>query len=605
MAESASTPRGGKKVTIHTNFVGHHVQIRCDRAKPACENCSLARVSCIFTARPAEARKSVRQQLSETQRQVQILETLVTDRGARSRGSCGPPEALRSSRGVHSAQPDLHDTDDFGAALSTFQQHLENSWPEGDRSSYSATFYSVISQQTGSQFNLDDFFHQVTQSYKSRYATEGRPQPVPKWPEKLLVKQCLDYYSRKGIYSVFPVADTGVFYELLDAGVLDDLETPSRTANKACLVAFTALIAQLHRHSPIFAHAEPDAYIRAVLMLLPNLFMEGADVRTLETFIILAIYIQPTGQSYPAEMLLAAAVRIIYRLGGHRQRPPDGAQGQNQSHYHLRALFWLSYWIDKEMCLRACREPIINDADCDLELPSTYVSQSSTYQFLQAPISSDILLFPSDLRLALIKSRIYRLLYSEVARAQTEAIRMQRILELDQELGALESSFPAHCQPHVFATPDCPVYAFHDLSMRGVTLHLDYYYCVKRIHEANAACSTPSSFSSGMGLSYQTSRCMLIYIIQVHSFITWHSFWIYAQWLLSAVVSLFNHCMCNPTSPSFAGDIEILENTMEVFTSRNQNSQGARCFPPFYITEAFIDTLIRLAKQSFVQATSM
>ncbi|KAE8420431.1 hypothetical protein BDV36DRAFT_249823 [Aspergillus pseudocaelatus] len=597
MPEINHAPRGGRNRSACD--LCRHRKIRCDRAQPSCENCLLARVSCTFTVKPTEARKSIRQRLSETQRQVQNLESLITNSDSASRG---PEQA--STHNNYSAQAHFHDTAGFENALSTFQQHLEYSWPGGDRSSHRASFCSAIFHHTGSHFDLDNFFRQVTDSYQSRYGIEEKKQATSQWPDKRLVRNCIEYYDRKGLYSVFPIVDIRVVREIFDAGVLDDPSKASPVANKACLVAFTALIAQLHRHSPMFAHAKPDAYVRAVLSLLPDLFMEEADVRTLETFIILTIYIPPTGQSYPAEMMLAAAVRILYKLGGHRQNNPDGDQGTH-NHYHIRSLFWLSYWMDKEMSLRACREPMINDASCDLELPSTYVSQSSTYQFLQAPLSSDILLYPSDLRLALIKSKIYRLLHSDSGRAHPESTRMQRILELDQELSALESSFPAHCQPHVFATPDCPLYAFHDLSMRGVTLHLDYYYCVKRIHEASAACSTQYSFSSGMGLSHQTSRCMLLYINQVKSFITWHSFWIYAQWLLSAVISLFYHCMSNPTSPTFSGDLEILENTRDIFSSLMRSTEEGKCIAPFYITEAFVDTLIRFAKQSYMKATAI
>lgn len=116
---------------------------------------------------------------------------------------------------------------------------------------------------------------------------EDKKQAISQWPDKRLVRNCIEYYDRKGLYSVFPIVDIRVIRELFDAGVLDDQSKASPVANKACLVAFTALIAQLHRHSPMFANAKPDTYVRAVLSLLPDLFMEEADVRTLETFIIL------------------------------------------------------------------------------------------------------------------------------------------------------------------------------------------------------------------------------------------------------------------------------------------------------------------------------
>lgn len=80
---------------------------------------------------------------------------------------------------------------------------------------------------------------------------------------------------------------------------------------------------------------------------------------------------------------------------------------------------------------------------------------------------------------------------------------------------------------------------------------------------------------------------------------------IYAQWLLSAVISLFYHCMSNPTSPTFSGDLEILENTRDIFTSLMTSTEDGKCIAPFYITEAFVDTLVQFAKQSYIKATAI
>ncbi|KAE8153241.1 hypothetical protein BDV25DRAFT_149908 [Aspergillus avenaceus] len=599
MTDSDGPARGNNKIRSACDLCRHR-KIRCDRAKPSCENCALARIPCTFTSRPAEARKSVRQQLSETRSQVQALESLIT----RDPRSVPRPQEVPPSGSVPASRPNLHDTAHLDTALWSFQQQLENCWPGGARSPHKDTFCAVVSRHTGNHFTLDNAFEQISQSYRSQYVVTKKQQASPEWPDPLLVKQCVEYYDFKNLYSVFPVVESRVVRELLNEGILDDPGKPTRAANRACLAAFTALIATIHRHKPAFARAEPDVYIRAALATLPDLFMEEPDVRTLEAFILLVLYIHPTGQDHPADMLLAAAVRIVFQLGGHRSNPDESLR-KHHSHYHLRALFWLCYFMDKKSTIRTFQEPLINDSSCDLELPPTYVPQSSTHQFLQAPLTPQILLFPSDLRLALIQSKIYNLLYSDWARAQPEARRLQHILELDKELSAMESTFPAHCQPHVFASKDSPVYAFHDLSMRGVSLHLDYYYCVKRVHEANNATSAISSLSSGMELSYQTSRCILLYVNQVSSFITWHSFWIYSQPMLSAVLSIVYHCICNPVSPGFVEDLEMLERTMNIFTSLIGNSDDPTPFPPFYITEAFIHTMIRLARQSYVKAAGM
>lgn len=177
---------------------------------------------------------------------------------------------------------------------------------------------------------------------------------------------------------------------------------------------------------------------------------------------------------------------------------------------------------------------MINDIDCDLRLPDNYISSWSHDHFFHRPLSSQVLLYTSDLRLALIKSKIYALLYSDHGRAQPEARRLQYIRELDEELNALKSSFPASCWPDVFATGDAPDYTFHDLSLRGVNLHLEYYFCLGKIHGASNAYSLTSPHSwtflpSSAELFYQESRTMLLYISRIRQFLNWHTYWYVAD----------------------------------------------------------------------------
>lgn len=293
---------------------------------------------------------------------------------------------------------------------------------------------------------------------------------------------------------------------------------------------------------------------------------------------------------------------------------------------HLRAIFWHCYILDKELAIRFGRPPLINDIDCDLRLPDNYISSWSHDHFFHRPLSSQILLYTSDLRLALIKSKIYALLYSDHGRAQPEARRLQYIRELDEELNALKSSFPASCWPDVFATGDSPDYTFHDLSLRGVNLHLEYYFCLGKIHGASSAYSltSPHSWSflpSSAELFYQESRTMLLYISRIRRFLNWHTYWyvagfhtptrstnprfvnrIHAQFILTAVVSLFRHLIISPTADTFIRDLQILENTAETFSDLDRESRATRRFAPFFFTSCFTRKLVFLAKQSSRQA---
>lgn len=242
------------------------------------------------------------------------------------------------------------------------------------------------------------------------------------------------------------------------------------------------------------------------------------------------VYISPLGQPVSAELLLGIAIQVLYNLGGHKIRPTPETPGRSQQSLHLRALFWLCYGIDSEFSIRKGQPPMLSDVHCDLDLPVNYTSKSSEHHFYWKPLSSKELLYPSDLRLNLIKSKIYKLLYSEKNASHSEARRIQLIRELDHDLSTLRSEFPVDCRPDLFATENAPDYLFHDLSIRGVSIHLEYYYCLGKIHGANNSYNIPaqdswSPLQSSAEICYEAARSTLIYVSRVQHIINYHTFW--------------------------------------------------------------------------------
>lgn len=357
------------------------------------------------------------------------------------------------------------------------------------------------------------------------------------------------YYESNKLYAIFPMVDTVALKRLLDADELGLHEGTIDAASHACLTALTAFITRLRHHEPAFAEADSSAYMQAVLSMLPQLVMEHTNIRVLEALLILvgpACYstlhngfsdyfqtadLAPQGQPQTAELVMSLAVRILYNLKGNINKLSSPDPEQIHLHHHLRALFWVCYSIDKEMSLRRCQPPIINDADCDLDLPATYVSVTSDHQFFHSPLSLQELLYPTDLRLAVLKSKIYRLLYSPSSLTQSEGARLQVIRQLDEELSDLKSQFPAVCQPDMYANGDVPDSLLHDLSLRGVNTHLEYYHCLSKIHGAciSGSCGSVmrnlSPPSSSMELCYQASRSTLLYICRIHHLIMKETFW--------------------------------------------------------------------------------
>ncbi|KAJ5749599.1 transcriptional regulator family: Fungal Specific TF [Penicillium manginii] len=588
-------------------------KIRCDRATPACETCQLAGLPCIFTPQPVQNRKGLRQELADSQARVQQLEEALVAAQQSTHSTPGGNYESSTTASLSSAispapqnlAPQdspatslVTDTHCLDTALASFRWHIAYCGLGNPLSTTRAAFYSNIFQRTGSTFDLDDFLNELVQPLIAQGLKGTRRSASIKWPSTPLVQQCVTYYTEAGLYSLFPFADAEALQVLVKADVLNHPST-TRAAYRACLAAFTANITQMHRHDPMFRDADPDAYAHAALSLVPGIITEPVDTRTVEAIMMIPQY---------AEMLLGIAIQALYNLGAHRMRPASETNIKPQQSNHLRALFWLAYGMDREFASRKSQPPLINEADCDLDLPPAYVLTSSAKHFYFKPLSSKELLYPTDLRLVLIKSRIYRLLYSVQSKTYTETQRLQHIREVDQELSDIKSEYPAEFRPDSFATESAPDYLFHDLSIRGVSVHLEYYYCLGKIHGANSTAKqilssrSRSPLTSSEEICYESARSTLIYVGRVRHYINYHTFWIHAQFVLTAVVTLFRFLIMLPAAETFMRDIQIIEEIAEIFAPARQTDEDGDFFPPFHLTHAFIMKLVSLAKMARARA---
>ncbi|BCS25694.1 uncharacterized protein APUU_50405S [Aspergillus puulaauensis] len=542
-----------------------HRKIRCDRAKPACETCRLAAVPCVFTPLPARPRKTIHQKLADTRAQIQQLEEEL-------RAQKRPSPILRY------AGPRLEEPGRFDTAIAAFQWHMPFFDPDPI-------------------FDLDEFYRELIEEAGSPCESEPTSFGIVKWPSARLVRCALHYYKSTGLYSVFPAVDVDEVDRILNSSNFDLEGESIDVASRACLAAFTALVTGLRRDEPVFVAigADPIAYVRAALTLLPELAMHDTNVRALEALLLLTLYICPLGLPQTGEVLLSMAVKILFNLGGNTKNPKQNGQ-------HLRALFWVAYGIDKENCLRRSRPPLINDADCDLDLPGTYVSEYADYHFFggESSPSSTALLYPADLRMAILKSRIYRLLYSVEGQRQSMARRLQYIRELDQELSDMKADFPHRCQPDGFAWGSVPDTLFHDLNLRGVSIHLGYYFCLTKIHAA--ASMGNDSFSppppSSVEVCYQAARSTLLYISRVRQGIIPETYWIYAQFIITAVLALYRRLLVAPDGSYVYDDIQIMDEIAGIFSRLyNSSCDAGRPFAPYMITERFVSKITALARE--------
>ena len=196
-------------------------------------------------------------------------------------GSSASPSQIRDLHPTVKYLPDAYSVED---GLAAFQWHIIYCGLGHPLSAQRAEFYSII-EKSGCTFDLDDFLHKVGQSFRPVVSKE-RTVHQSKVPPLELVQLSIHHYEKAGLYSMFPFADVEAIQMLIAANVLSN-HSSSRAAHRACLIAFTANISQMHRHEPVFRDAEPYSYAQYAISLIPELLMEPPDLRSLEAILML------------------------------------------------------------------------------------------------------------------------------------------------------------------------------------------------------------------------------------------------------------------------------------------------------------------------------
>ena len=224
----------------------------------------------------------------------------------------------------------------------------------------------------------------------------------------------------------------------------------------------------------------------------------------------------------------------MFILGGHLLADPwtmpdelsdDACAGFSaQSKRHLRKLFWVCYTIDKDLSLRTGQPPAIGDDYCDLTVPEGYHGVQYDDEYFYADVTypgeSTVPLLPGDLRLTMIKSRAYTLLYSIKALGKSDADLLRDVRELDEELETWRLSVPPKHRP-VLSLSESTTWSQEDRprSVRTVLMNFEYHYMMATIHQATSRCRAwtargssgeMDSVRSSLALAVEASRSMLM-----------------------------------------------------------------------------------------------
>ncbi|KAF5557596.1 transcriptional activator Mut3p [Fusarium phyllophilum] len=290
----------------------------------------------------------------------------------------------------------------------------------------------------------------------------------------------------------------------------------------------------------------------------------------LESLMMLMIFKYFMGDLESALFLVSMTSRFLVQRGAHLYPSSAGTYHKHNDAHHIRDLFWVCYCIDKDLSHRTGQPPTINDDHCDLTLPPNYVQMQSNNILSSSPCSSrssyTVPLYPWDIRLSVMKSKIYNDLHSLSASRLSETEILRRIRHLDEELEAWRVTLPSDHQPTLSFLEQTPVDAH--TNTQAIMLRLSYHHCVILIHQARCRIfqsdqPIDSLIDDGHKINFQilidTSRSILIYLEKALPVLAHECFWVIIFYPMTAITTIFSVALLDNRSDPENERLKLLQ----------------------------------------------
>ncbi|KAK6062577.1 C6 transcription factor, partial [Seiridium cupressi] len=378
-------------------------------------------------------------------------------------------------------------------------------------------------------------------------------------PDRRVIEEYFSVFSMTPIRFVFPIVDSVLFRDTVAAAYEPGgkLPSPDHATAKACVFSFLSIVSLMETSleaTPI----DSDACALKAQYLLPQVLVV-ASVDALQVALMQCMFNLFSGRFQTAAMFHSVACRMLFMLSAHTQvcdslsEPPIGETDDTwRVKCHLRKYFWMCYSFDKDIALRSGQPPCISDEHCDLTLPRTYSDPSH-----EAHVDTNGNPFlPGDLRLAKIKSKALRLLFSTQALQKSDAVLLRDIRELDDELEAWRLTLNPKTRPSLSRHADgCLVdpNVSTEQRMHYIITNFEYHHLMAAIGAKEKAnrdlfCSIkpPAGAVRGAIVRVVSWRAMIIF------------------YPMSAVLTIFCNILLNPGTSRAPDDLELLRTAPEL-----------------------------------------
>lgn len=294
--------------------------------------------------------------------------------------------------------------------------------------------------------------------------------PIPSQEETAsLLKGFLD-----GFNTLCPLYQPSKLKALFNSSLDRSSQSPSRWATINIVLAFGYMFRPKKRGVAPLDDQKSWMFIKNALGVVNELYLGPPDLWAVQALLGMVIFLLSTSSTQPCIFLISTAMRISQQIG--LERCENGRKLSKADLEERSRVFWIAYCLDRDVSLRFGKPPSQSDEDMNVGLP---VEPPQDSPVLTAEQRYGFDAFRAACQLSMIKSQLYKRLYSVKAIDCPLDELITAVSMLDDELQRWKDTIPSQFRPETRSPTS--------MSPSLLYLHYSYFDCVISIHRLTAS----------------------------------------------------------------------------------------------------------------------
>ncbi|KAH7130955.1 fungal-specific transcription factor domain-containing protein [Dactylonectria macrodidyma] len=570
-----STTPIGQQAIIRACDVCRKKKIRCDPTKQGCLQCTKFGTYCHFT--PISTRRKPRRPagykyIAQLEERLEKMEVLLERalQGTAATANSSSNESLQQVGGFvlregYNAQfgPNTGNSEAVALIPATARQELNLIGNNLEMTLSSSTWQREDNEMTENTLVLHETSHPqlpTSPHPKAKSVIESYSFSFHELPSKSVALELVEE-SFNSFNSFYPIFDKEDFLKNLHDEYSNT--SPNNPSWWACV---NVVLSLAHRYRAMRTleiaceNIRAYNYLQNALAVVSELCTLHDNLPALQALVGMATILQGTVNPHISSVITATAVRLAQGMGLHTKSPNPNLSEKDIE--QGRRVFWIAYFLDKDISLRLGQPFVQGDDDMEVELPTENLTRISFYDGRLCAVD----FLRSRVGLAIIQGQIYKHLYSVQATRQSNAQRAAATQELNLMLACWKSGIPIDFDDDP-VTPPLTAEFIHILVLR-----FTYVNCLALIDRhvspreqflggvnPNAQCEFIDSESICVIESRKTIR-----LIQFTPHGDYACVWLLLHAFFSTATTLLYNLLRYPTSPHATSDIDMLEPFMKL-----------------------------------------